>query len=53
MSLYSATGWVAGVPGFLGAGQAIQWLGVAPTDGIAVGLMVVALVLAVSIRRQS
>jgi len=52
MSIYSATGWVAGILGFLGAGQAIQRLGLAPTYGIGVGLIVAAIGLAVSIRRS-
>jgi MFS family permease len=53
MAIFGGTGWVAGVLGFLGAGQAIQHLGMGATYGIGIALMVGAVVLAVSIRRPT
>lgn len=50
MALSSATGWVAGILGFLAGGQAIQHLGLSPAYGLAVGLMVVAGILTLTIR---
>jgi MFS family permease len=53
MALSSATGWVAGILGFLAGGQALQHLGVAAAYGVAIGLMGVALVLIVPIRGRA
>jgi len=53
MSISSATGWVAGILGFLAGGQAIQHLGTKPAYGVGIALMVAAVALVAAIRRPS
>jgi hypothetical protein len=53
MSISSATGWVAGILGFLAGGQAIQHLGIKPAYGVGLALMGAAAVLVAAIRRPN
>jgi len=50
MSLLTGVRWAAGIIGFAGAGAALQRLGLLPTAGLAVALVVLAGVVAGLVR---